>query len=82
MGERKTVTIHIDKFEDDSCRAGGGHQWFGDGIIQFSDGSSMNARKFTLLSKKMQQEYDITGQESTCNKCGVAYTHAFNPYFL
>lgn len=76
------MSIHIDKFEDDNCRAGGNHQWFGDGLTHFSDGKSMSSRKFKLLSRKMQQEYDVVGEESTCNKCGIAYTQAFNPNFL
>lgn len=76
------MNIHIDKFDDDKCRAGGDRQWFGDGLVHFADGTSMNARKFTLLSKPMQREYNIVGQESTCNKCGIAYTSAHNPYFM
>lgn len=75
-------TLFVDKFEDDSCRAGGNHQWLGDGLVHFSNGKSMNARQFSLLSKRMQQDYTIVGQESTCNKCGAAYTQAFNPFFL
>lgn len=76
------MTIHIDKFEDNNCRAGGQHQWFGDGLVHFADGKSMNARKFNLLSRKMQKDYYVVGEESTCNKCGAAYTSAFNPYFI
>lgn len=76
------MNVIIDKFDNAQCRAGGEHQWFGDGVIHFTDGKSMNARKFTLLSPKMQKEYSITGQESTCNKCGAHYTHAHNPYYL
>ena len=76
------MNIHIDKFDNNECRAGGEHQWFGDGLVHFSDGKSMNARKFNLLSKKMQEDYNVVGGESTCNKCGVAYTSAFNPSFL
>ena len=76
------MTLHVDKFEDNICRAGGDHQWFGDGLIHFSDGKSMSSRKFKLLSRKMQEDYDVVGEESTCNKCGTAYTQAFNPYFI
>ena len=76
------MSIHIDNFEDNNCRAGGEHQWFGDGLTHFSDGKSMNTRKFNLLSKKMQEDYNVIGQEVTCNKCGAPYTSAFNPYFI
>jgi len=76
------MIVHIDNFEDESCRAGGAHQWFGDGITYFSDGTSMSTRRYNLLSKPMQDEYVVVGQECTCNKCGIAYTAAFNPYAL
>jgi len=76
------MNVHIDKFEDNNCRAGGDHQWFGDGIVHFSDGKSMNARQYKLLSRKMQNDYDLVGEESTCNKCGIAYTQVFNPMFI
>lgn len=76
------MLVHVDKFQNGACRAGGEHQWFGDGVTHFADGSSMNTRKFNLLSKPMQDEYEVVGQESTCNKCGATYTSAFNPYFM
>jgi hypothetical protein len=76
------MNIHIDKFENPNCRAGGEHQWFGDGITYFSDGTSMNTRKFNLLSRKMQEEYNVVGGECTCNKCGIEYTSAFNTHFM
>lgn len=76
------MNVFIDKFEDSSCRSGGEHQWFGDGIVSFSDGKTMNKRKFDLLSKPMQDEYDVIGSECTCNKCGVTYTETFNVNFI
>ena len=75
------MNLHIDNFEDNNCRFGGEHQWFGDGITHFSDGTSISTRKWNLLSRQMQREYDVVGQESTCNKCGTAYTTAFNTLF-
>lgn len=76
------MNTHSDNFENPNCKACGEHQWFGDGLIYFSDGKSMNQRKFDLLSPKMKKEYDIVGEEATCNKCGIAYTEAFNPMFM
>jgi len=76
------MNIHVDKFDSNSCRAGGTHQWHGDGLVHFEGGKSMNARKFSLLSKKMQEGYNLVGSESTCNKCGAAYTSAHNPMFI
>jgi hypothetical protein len=75
------MDFHIDNFDNPNCKAGGEHQWLGDGLIHFSDGKSMSERKYNLLSPKMQKEYDIVGCECTCNKCGIAYTQAFNPMF-
>ena len=77
-----SVNIFIDNFDDPRCRAGGEHQWLGDGLIHFPKGKSMNARKFRLLSRPMQEEYDVVGEECTCNKCGAAYTEAHNPLYL
>jgi len=30
----------------------------------------------------MQEEYDVIGGESTCNKYGIAYTASHNPLFI
>lgn len=78
----KTVNIFIDKFNDDNCRAGGLHQWFGDEIYYLEEGGTINARKYNLLSDTMKKDYNIIGGECTCNKCGIKYTAAHNPHFI
>ena len=75
------MSFHIDKFNNPECRAGGKHQWFGDIVLLLEDGKEMNNRKYNLLSDKMKRDVNVVGSESTCNKCGIPYTQAFNPYF-
>lgn len=83
--EERPMRIHIDKFNDSSCRAGGEHQWFGEGVVYYQEDGKpkeMSQRKYNLLSDKMKKDLQLTGGECTCNKCGIKYSQAFNPYTM
>lgn len=81
--EERPISVHVDNFNQFECRAGGEHQWMGDGIVYYEDfgeQKEMSQRKYRLLSDRMRKNLNVVGGESTCNKCGIRFSLAFNPY--